>query len=64
MYGGVRKMRGLPDRMANGIPPASVGTMTTPLTPPGILYLTKDHGLLLVLEAHKFAPLGLFQPIS
>ncbi|HUV45005.1 MAG TPA: hypothetical protein VMW13_09275 [Dehalococcoidales bacterium] len=45
---GVRKMRGLPDRMANVIPPASVGTMTTPLTPLGILYLTGYHGLLLV----------------
>jgi len=45
---GVRKVRGLPDRLANGIPPTSVGTITTPLTPPGILYLTGYHGLLLV----------------
>ena len=45
---GVRKVRGLPDRMTKGVPPASVGTMTTPLTPPGILYLTGYHGLLLV----------------
>ena len=48
MKRGIRKMRGLPDRRANGIPPTGGVIVPTPLAPPGMLYPTEDHGLLLV----------------